>query len=475
MTAPAPPVPAAPAGQLVELPLLTHRGAQHTKARETVHGVDGRPLASLSLSPDLLTAQSLAAQRRAGPPPPAERAAQLAEAARRFVSDTLGGLTFAEHLDLVHRVSGHNVPLTEELSRAVATGIAEAPDRADQARPRGSVRGWREAAAGPGSGVWTRRGETLAAVLSGNAPTVQNGWLQALALGYRVAVRPSRREPFTAHRVVAALRAAGFRATDAVCLPSAHGGVAALLHRADLGLVYGGDDVKAAYGPDPTVLVGGPGRAKTLVTAGHATAGTVSAVADAVSVLSGAACVNTTGVLVEGDHVAFARALAAELRDRAAGRQTTDRHLGPRLPAASAEALLDRLRGAAARAGAVIPLAEVATRHPAGGVVLGPAVFTLDDPADPLLGAELPFPCAWVAPWTPADGVRPLRDSLVVNAVTEDAELVDALLREPSVRNVHVDAPTTHSDGGLPHEDYLGDFLMRNKAVVAGRGSASGS
>ncbi|MEU1815341.1 aldehyde dehydrogenase family protein [Streptomyces roseifaciens] len=461
-------------GDIVALPLLTHRGAHSTRATETVYAVDGRPLASLSLSPDLLTSQSILAQERAAPLPAHERAKHLAEASQRFLDDVIGGLSFKEHCAYVNQVSGHSVPVTEQLSRAVATAVAEAPGRADRARPNGSLSSWREAAEGPGSGVWTRRGETLAAVLSGNAPTIQNGWLQALALGYRVAVRPSRREPFTAYRVISALRAAGFRNTDAVYLPTTHAGVPTLLRRTDLALVYGGDEVKSRYGSSPTVKVGGPGRSKTLVGSDYVSASSLDSIAESVSALSGAACVNTTAVLVEGDHARFAGDLAGVLRERAGERQVTAQHLGPRVTRESAEALIAHLRRSASRAHAEIPLEEVAVPHPDGGVVLGPAVFTVDDPHDSLLAAELPFPCVWVAPWTKADGVAPLRNSLVVNAMTEDTDLIDALLHEPSVTNVYVDAPTVHSDGNIPHEGYLGDFLMRNKAVVSSGRSGRG-
>ncbi|MGK5545991.1 aldehyde dehydrogenase family protein [Streptomyces sp. URMC 127] len=452
---------------VVALPLLTHRGMRRTRAQETVYGVDGCPLASLSLSPDLLTSQSILAQGHADPLPAYERTKCLAEAAQRYLDDVIGGLSFEEHCAYVRRVSGHNARVTEQLSRAVAAAVAEAPARADRARPLGSLGSWREAVEGAGSGVWTRRGETLAAVLSGNAPTIQSGWLQALALGYRVAVRPSRREPFTAYRVIEALRAAGFRDTDAVYLPTTHTGVPVLLQRADLALVYGGDDVKARYGASPTVKVGGPGRTKTLVGREYAGASALGSIAESVSALSGAACVNTTAVLVEGDHARFAGELADVLRGRAGERQVTAQHLGPRVSRESAEALMGFLRRSASRARALIPLEDVATPHPDGGVVLGPAVFTVEDPHDSLLAMELPFPCVWVAPWTRDDGIAPLRDSLVVNAMTDDTGLIDELVHEPSITNVYVDVPTVHSDGNLPHEGYLGDFLMRNKAVVS--------
>ena len=91
--------------------------------------------------------------------------------------------------------------------------------------------------------MWARRGEVLAVHAPGNAPGVHGLWPQALALGYRVAVRPSRREPFTAHRLIHALRQAGFRAEDALYLPTDHAVADELIRAADLSMVYGGQDV----------------------------------------------------------------------------------------------------------------------------------------------------------------------------------------------------------------------------------------
>ena len=102
-------------------------------------------------------------------------------------------------------------------------------------------------------------GDVFAVLASGNAPGVHALWPQALALGYRVAVRPSRREPFTGHRLVYALRQSGFRDQDAVFLPTDYAGADELIAAADLAMVYGGQDVVDKYADDPTVFVNGPG------------------------------------------------------------------------------------------------------------------------------------------------------------------------------------------------------------------------
>jgi hypothetical protein len=48
---------------------------------------------------------------------------------------------------------------------------------------------------------------------------------------------------------------------------------------------------------------------------------------------------------------------------------------------------------------------------------------------------------------------------------TADGQLIDQLLHEPSISNVYVgNHPSTFAAHVLPHDGYLGDFLMRTKS-----------
>jgi hypothetical protein len=94
-------------------------------------------------------------------------------------------------------------------------------------------------------------------------------------------------------------------------------------------------------------------------------------------------------------------------------------------------------------------------------------VFQLDRADAPQLRAELPFPCVWIAPWSRSDGLAPLRETLVLTAITADEELIGRLVDEPTIRNLHVgDHPTHVLDPGQPHDGYLGEFLMRSKTFI---------
>jgi len=156
----------------------------------------------------------------------------------------------------------------------------------------------------------------------GNAPGVHGLWPQAMALGYRVAIRPSRREPFTAHRLVHALRQTGFRAGDALYLPTDHAVADDVIQAADLAIVYGGQDVAERYAQDPRVLTNGPGRTKILITAECDWRLYLDVIVDSIANLGGMACVNATAVLYEGDAAPPRRAPAAKTRPGQAQRGT---------------------------------------------------------------------------------------------------------------------------------------------------------
>ncbi|HVQ99021.1 MAG TPA: aldehyde dehydrogenase, partial [Mycobacterium sp.] len=102
-----------------------------------------------------------------------------------------------------------------------------------------------------------------------------------------------------------------------------------------------------------------------------------------------------------------------------------------------------------------------------GCAALRPAVHLLTAPDVDTLNIELPFPCVWVSGWSRADGMTALRHSLVVNAFTDDEDLIDDLLADPTVTNVYCGHHRSYYEApGIPHDGFLADFLMRNKGFT---------
>ena len=455
-------------GDLVDLAALGPDGEYRTRNREIIKDTAGVPVAESSVVPRLFVNRSIDAQRKLRPIPAAEREAALTRAADVFVSSTIAGLDFDSYVELTCRVSGLPITAARAGAHTVAESLTTAGDAVRPARPSGASPDWRELAPAGGA-VWARRGEVLAVHAPGNAPGVHGLWPQALALGYRVAIRPSRREPFTAHRLIHALQQTGFRAGDALYLPTDHIVADDVIQAADLAMVYGGHNVVDKYAQNPRVLTNGPGRTKILITAECDWRDYLDVIVDSIANLGGMACVNATAVLHEGDAAPLAHAIAERLSTIAPLPNTDERAVLPTTSIETARALADHLAVKAAGTVPVLGADTVVTDLGGGFAALRPAVHLLATPDPTKLNVELPFPCVWVSPWSRADGIAPLRNSLVLNVITTDDEFVDELVTEPTVTNVYRGRHATHHTAPhIPHEGFLADFLMRNKGFIGG-------
>jgi acyl-CoA reductase-like NAD-dependent aldehyde dehydrogenase len=301
----------------------------------------------------------------------------------------------------------------------------------------------------------------------GNHPGVHAIWLEALALGYRVAVRPSRRDPFTPHRLISALRSAGFGDDQVVLLPTGYDVADEILRGADLAMAYGGEDVMHKYAAVSTMLPQGPGRSKILLPAGTDGRDHLDMIVDSISQEGGRACVNATAVFVEGDPAPIAEAIAERLAAIPSLPPEDGNAVLPVVPLADARKLEQYLLAKAAGTTPWLGGDGIVDELGDGSAALRPAVHQLDRADAPQAGIELPFPCVWVAPWTRETGIEPLKDTLVLTAVGHDERLLDELLAEPTISNLYVgDHPTYWIAPGVPHDGYLADFLMRTKAVI---------
>jgi len=452
---------------LVYIDALGPQGEYRTRNREVVTSTAGVAVAELSIVPPLYVSRTIRALRKVRPLPAAQREAALAKAADVFATAIIAGLDFDGYVGLASRISGLPIAITRAGARSVADSVGCAFDAVRPAQPVGAALDWREERTHGGCAVWARRGEVFAVHAAGNGPGVHGLWPQALALGYRVAVRPSRREPLTAHRLVNALRQSGFRSDDAVYLPTDHGGANEIIRSADLAMVYGGQDVVDKYATDPTVVVNGPGRAKILITADRDWRDYIDTIVDSIANLGGMACVNTTAVLYEGDPVPLAQAIAERLATIEPFPTEDERAILPTQPIDKARALADYLAAKAAGTTPLLGADRVVAALGDGYAALRPAVHLLAEPDPDKLDVELPFPCVWVSPWSRGAGIEPLRRSLVITAITGDEGLIDELLAEPTVSNVYLgNHPTWYGAPAIPHDGFLADVLMRNKGVI---------
>jgi acyl-CoA reductase-like NAD-dependent aldehyde dehydrogenase len=461
------PEPAAGFTHLVVLDALGTDGAYHARRTEIITDTAGAAVAELSMLPTLFVGRSIDEQRKARPLPVAERERIINEAADRFIETTVAGLSFDRYVELAARVAGIPVRIATECARAIPEQCRGAFASVAAARPAGAATDWRDARTRQGASVWARRGHVYGVHASGNALALFGNWVEALLLGYRVAVRPSRREPFTTHRLISALREAGLRPVDAVYLPTDYAGADELLRSADLSMVYGGQDVVDKYAANPSVFANGPGRSKILITADKDWRDYLDLIVDSITHLGGMGCINTTAVLYEGDPRPLAEAIADRLAAIKPLPPTDSDATLPTQPSDRAYALAALLASAADGAMPLLGADQVVADIGAGYAAMRPAVHLLEAPNLKQLNTELPFPCAWISPWSRSDGLAPLRRSLVLTAVTGDEQLLDDLVDEPSITNLYSGHhPTYHTAPHIPHDGFVADFLMRNKGFI---------
>ncbi|WP_137994288.1 aldehyde dehydrogenase family protein [Streptomyces vilmorinianum] len=387
------------------------------------------------------------------------------EAARLFATATLEGETPQEYVLRVSHATGLTAAAMDQAVRDLVAEIGELPETTAAELPGTRF--------GEGFGTrWVPRGRVFAAVMASNHPVPNVSWVQALFHGYSVLVKPGSRDPFTPRRLIAALLAAGLEPAKVAFLPCAHAVGDFLLREADRGIIYGGARAVAQWQDRESVAVRGPGRTKALLDQ-DLDDSVVDHLALSASFDGGTRCTNLSAVLTTRP--------VGEVADRLAER------LGrlPSLPATEDEATLlvvDRARAEQIRE-QVAALRAQLTDHSVGfdsgdpvvelddgSFLPRPVVLSADRADHPAVGTELPFPFVIVAPWTDADGVAPLRESLVLNVLTDREELVDEAVREPSVRKVTRGTvlPWT-AVPGIPHDDNYTQFLLEPKGMVAQR------
>ena len=435
---------------MIALDALGPKGEYRSRNREPITDSEGVAVAELTIAPKLYVAHALAVQRRTRPLSAPQRQAALIRAADAFLNSTVGGWDFETFV----RLASQGVRAAD---RCGATRSARggrwsetAFDAVGPACPSGATADWHDSAAWWRRRVGPPRKCRFAVLASGNAPVCTRRGRKRWRLGYRVAVRRSRREPFTGHRLVHALRQGGVRDQDVLFLPTDYaGGPTSLVGGADLAMVYGGQDVVDRNADDPTVFVNGAGRTKILITDDRDWRDYLDVIVDSIANLGGMACVNATAVLCEHGAPALAQAIAERLSSITPSPITDDRAVLPTQPLAKAQALADYVAAKATGTTAVLGADQIVADLGGGRAASRPAVHLLAGPDPDILHTEMGFPCVWVSPWSREDGIDRLPHSLVVNAITGDEALIDDLVAEPSIANVYSGRyrPTTPRPG----------------------------
>lgn len=449
-----------------DITVLSPLPLQHFKAVQTIDGVRGEPLGSLRLAPPLYIRTIIKTLRQTPKLEPAARGCALIKAAEIFSKDVLCGLSAEEYSAVTIASTG----LSQDVIKASLHYIAEALAAAGKAEGLGQTEfcslNPNKEQGRQGCAQWKRKGDVLAVLAPGNAPGVHALWPQAIALGYKAAVRPSAREPWTAQRLAAALAAAGLQ--DYVALiPTDYSGAETLAAAADLALLYGGDETVRHYAGKANVLVQGPGRSKIIIGKNYPPQAAPALIWQSVTDLGGLACVCASSVLVEGDAEAAQRlardfyAFAKEKFADSSGRRQWGLRFSKQrfalLKQAEAQ-FSDNLVG------------SVACEENFDGTFWAmPLICLAENIRDPLIQTELPFAAVSFAPFNHAVDMPFVGDTLVLTVASDDESLIAELNELRGIHNFYVGSvPTTWMRPDIPHDGFLAEFLMTSRGYKIG-------
>ncbi|WP_212112453.1 aldehyde dehydrogenase family protein [Bartonella queenslandensis] len=423
--------------------------------RKVIYDIAEKPVAMLVQAPAAFAHYLITHLRHAPELSEVAREEALRRAGELFTESTLCGLTLAEYNTQVSALTGLPQQVIENASTKIAEATSQALAFAWLGISRGVSRETDAEALSLGCAQSVRRGDVLAVVTPGNGTGVHALWPQAVALGYRVVLRPSEREPLTAQRLVAAMVAAGLKQYVAL-LPCDHEVVDAMTESADLSLLYGGDTTVTHFSFRNDVLVQGPGRSKIIIGADYRQEDALQLVFESVVGLGGAACVCASSILVEGDAESFAQAFyhwcSWKLRDEIQRniwltRLSSQRFSWWRAQSEKyAQFLIEepQVFNAADNTYQVTPL-----------VMLAPSM------TDSLMQLELPVPAVTFASFNRSDDLNTLAPALVITVASGDIQLIERIRKIPTVSNLYIgQIPTVWMHPQVPHDGYLAEFLM---------------
>lgn len=310
--------------------------------------------------------------------------------------------------------------------------------------------------------------DALGAVLPSNSPGVHSLWVPAVPLKVPLVLKPGREEPWTPYRIIQAFIAAGVPAKAFSFYPTDYPGANEILFRCGRSMLFGGGSTVAPWVNDPRVEIHGPGRSKIIIpdTQNGNNEEHLDLIVESVSKNGGRSCINASGVWVSEPGSDIAEAIAERLSE-----------IGPK-PLDHPEAGI----AAWANPEAAHGISSLIDRHLKqdgatelttgdrvveldGCTFLRPTVIWCEDPEHPLANTEFPFPFVSVVEVPSSQLVQSIGATLVATVITEDADLIDNLLKTPLIDRLNIGAiPTNQISWDSPHEGNLFEHLYRQRA-----------
>jgi len=313
----------------------------------------------------------------------------------------------------------------------------------------------------------------LGLVLPSNSPGVNSLWLPALALRIPIVLKPGREDPWTPWRIINALQEAGCPAEAFGFYPADHEGAGVVLSECQRVIMFGDAKTVERHAGDPRVSVHGPGYSKIILGEDQIDDWQkyLDILATSVAGNGGRSCVNASTIVVPRHAKEIAQALAERLATiTPQALDAPQAELAGFANAKVAHAIDQLIDKALEQPGAVDVSAHRRRGERCvtlnGQSYLQPTVVYCSDPDHSLARTEFMFPFTSVLELPQSDMLEWIGPSLVVSAITEDADLRRDLLGSAQIKRLNLGPiPSGQVSWDQPHEGNLFEFLYERRAI----------
>mgnify|MGYP001084682397 CR=1 FL=1 len=456
----------------MEIKILKSGEPYKSRKGNIIYDLTGKEIASVDRLPKILVS-SIVKELRAGEEISSERIkGYFLKAAEIFKNGRPDGLDFEEYISKVHRASGIPYTSLQQNIKEVVEDFKDIPDYILTQIPKGAQlanqkedeKNWDQCI------IWIKKAEILSVISAGNNPLTHHGWLECLAAGYRVVVKPSVSEPFTAYRIVNSLYEAGLPKSYLAYLPGEHDLVDEIIDCSDFTIVYGGEQMVQQYGSNPKVIMRGPGRAKLFWDRDYLyldEVKTKQAIIDSIVSGGGMKCVNTSGILYTEDHRESMKELCEELLAMNSKGLFDERGCLPIFPREKAFAFASYVKAFAEenQAELLTGSREIYEEIGEGLCIMRPSVLKIQQMNQNILNFEMGFPIVWIYEMKEESEISLLKHSLVLRLMTHDVQIKKKFCLDPTVKKVIHQYEQDNSLKNIPHDGYMLEHLFTAKGV----------
>lgn len=388
-----------------------------------------------------------------------------------FLNEEPDGLSLNSYIENVHKVTGIPFKSVKNSIKELANNLLSLPELILSEIPKGAS--FIEYDNLHSVGVfWTPKGKILSIIAAGNNPLTHKAWLEALASGYKIVVKPSQKEPFTPYRLILSLLKAGLPEDYVLFIPGNHDVVESIISESDFSLVYGNESSVNQYKNNEKVITRGPGYSKiywdTMFEENYNNQ-IKEMIIDSVLSDGGMKCFNTSGIVYKKSNQLHMESIFETILSKTCKGFLDDETDLPLFTKDSAVSISKYLESILSNKD-IIRVdngnKEFFIDFGNGVCAMKPLIIKVKNFTDLLLKFELPFPAFWAYEFEGAIDFSILKNSLTLTIFSDNMSIKESALHDSTIKKV-ITKPScpSKSDIMIPHEGYLLSKLFDVKAV----------